>query len=154
MAIPAPLRPIRTPAINSNENRIPAEDAKNPTRTARCAEPPWLTTFSSLIDRTGSTQGIKLRIRPPITARTIIVSSDWESTVPPKPIDGTVPSPTRTDTTCSIARPLSTSVRRRGAVSNSLWGTPPAVSVRTALRASDASDTFGRLKKAPSGPST
>ena len=55
---------------------LPAEDARKPARTAPRSAPPCPTTFSSLIDRTGSTQGIKLRISPPITAKTMIVRID------------------------------------------------------------------------------
>ncbi len=74
--VPAACRPISAVARTRNEKPIPAADARKPRRTRRRSPPPWPTTASSFIDKTGRTHGIRLRMRPPRTAKRTISASD------------------------------------------------------------------------------
>ena len=62
---PAPGTTRRSPPPRRGSSRAPW----------RAPAPPWLTTLSSLIDSTGSTQGIRLRMSPPSSASASTPSS-------------------------------------------------------------------------------
>ena len=56
-------------AMTKNENKIPSEEAKKLIRIVMLVAPLWATSPRILRDRTGRTQGIRLRIIPPIKAK-------------------------------------------------------------------------------------
>ena len=64
-AIPADFRIVRAAARTRNDDIMPAADAKKLNLTALFSDPPWPTTLRTLIESTGSTQGIKFKISPP-----------------------------------------------------------------------------------------
>ena len=72
MRWPADLSPIRVTASSISENTTPAAVARKLARMRAGGASPWRTTDISLSDNTGSTHGIRLRIRPPRSATPIM----------------------------------------------------------------------------------
>ena len=68
-ADPVSFSIISPVAITKNENKIPSEEAKKLIRIVELFKPLWATKPRILMDRTGRTQGIRLRINPPIKAK-------------------------------------------------------------------------------------
>ncbi|MCY1173746.1 hypothetical protein D9M73_139210 [compost metagenome] len=64
---PAARRPTRMAPSNTNDTTTPAENARPLTRWPRLSSA-WRAKPITLIARTGNTQGIRLRIRPPSSA--------------------------------------------------------------------------------------
>ena len=102
---PAAFTAMSAPAMTRNETTMPAAVARNPARTARGARPPWLTTEMNFRLSTGSTQGIRLRIRPPISATPSMASSEGPGS------SSTAEAPCVIVVPCSSARPPSLKVK-------------------------------------------
>ena len=67
--IPTDLRMIKKVTIKRNVTKIPAAVAKKLGRRSLALPPEYFIKDKTLIDKTGSTQGIKLSIIPPIMAK-------------------------------------------------------------------------------------
>ena len=74
--MPANLRLIKTTERVKKEAIIPIAEAKKLNLAVLFPAPPWLRMLKILIDKTGSTQGIKFRISPPRIAIKIMFKRD------------------------------------------------------------------------------
>ena len=103
-ASPADFSAINPEASSSSEKMMPAAVARKLARTVAGGALPYLTRDISFNDSTGKTQGIRLRIRPPSSAKANMKT--------PVRIDDIWPAPTPAAMTalCSTARRPSTSV--------------------------------------------
>ncbi len=72
-ATPKFFRVIAPTANTQKVNKMPKEVAKKPNRIERRSLSEWLSTLVSLIAKTGRTQGIKLRIKPPKRAIAMMI---------------------------------------------------------------------------------
>ena len=104
--MPAAFTATAALASTAKEARMPADDARKARRVSVRPAPPWPTTPRSLIDSTGSTQGIRLRIKPPKSA---------VSSARTKPALAPLALPTTGVTPISVARSPSVSVSVSGA---------------------------------------
>ena len=118
---------------------MPAAEARKPRRTWRRSPPPWETTESSLSDSTGRTQGMTLRISPPMKARPMMIASWARSS------GGVAPSAKRAITEVSNPRRPSVRVTVSGLPSiTELAPLRPRTGTRiTALRPSSSRATSG-----------
>ena len=151
-AMPAALTHTSAPARSRNETTMPAAEAKKLRLTARRSPPPWPTTPRSLIERTGSTQGMRLRISPPSTARTRMSGSDSVASVTAR---GTVPGGDATTARVrSAVRAPSTRVMVRRVPAKPVSGAPSTETSRRAPLPPSFRLTLGAENTRSSGPST
>ena len=143
-ACPPALSATSAPARTRNDTTIPAAEARKFARTVARAAPPWLTTLSSLIDSTGSTHGIRLRMRPP--------SSASASTPSSPPADAAAPC--ATVSARSVARSPSTRVNVTVLPASVSPGTAPTGTRSTACRPPSLNEAVGLPKLQLLGPST
>ncbi len=73
--MPKVFRTMVTMAKTRNENIIPAAVIKKLWRTMRVSPPPWLIRLIIFSDKTGRTQGIRFRIKPPIIAKSTAMAN-------------------------------------------------------------------------------
>ena len=150
-ACPVAFSRTSAPASSQKENRMPAAAATNPARTARRSPPPWPTTASSFIDKTGRTQGIRLRMSPPRNARPSIAASRClpsATTLAPGEAAAVAPIVALTVPDCSRERSPSITVSVSGRPRNGRFSPSPlnTATVREAVRRSSDIATAGAPK--------
>ncbi len=131
---------------------MPAAEAMKLSLTFRGSPPPCPTTPSSFIDNTGSTHGIRLRIRPPSTPKARITASEVSAFGIATAAAGFVVS---TGNRLSAPRSPSTSVTVINVPGSgfSRYSAPITPTSRTALRSSRSRITRGDSKASSAGPS-
>ncbi len=144
-AWPLALSPTSAAASARNDTTIPAAEARKFARTVARAAPPWPTTLSSLIDSTGSTHGIRLRMNPPSSA---------SASTPSSPSAPGAAAPCVTVSVRSAARSPSTRVSVTLFPTRVSPGAAPTGTRRTACRPPSLNDAAGLPKLQPLGPST
>ena len=78
---PTERRNISDRAITMKVDIMPVAEARKPSRTSRGLLPLWLIKENIFKDNTGSTQGIRFRINPPIKASNRIKAIDGATTI-------------------------------------------------------------------------
>ena len=148
MVAPALLNPKAATASTRNENRMPAAVIRNPSLTRPRSTPPCSIIPRSLMDNTGSTQGMRLRMKPPKSARARMVN---------KVLKGAASSmPGTAVTVFSMARAPSTNVRvSRGLLDGTAVSPLTATGIRnSAILPPPEISTSGMPNCSCFGPST